>query len=141
MRSGVVATFLVLGLATSGITASSKAKKPRLDLRASPRVAFSPVNVVLTAELTGGDEAGDYYCPEIEWDWDDGGRSVRESDCPPEEQAAAGTFERRFTAEHAYRQAGNYNVRVTMRRANRSVAVASASITVRPGLGDMSSRD
>ena len=40
---------------------------------------------------------------------------------------------------HAYRQAGTYNVKITMRRAERPLAVASATVTVRPGLGDMSS--
>ena len=54
----------------------AKPKKPRLDLRATPRMAFSPVNVFLTAELTGGDDVEDYHCPELEWDWDDGGKST-----------------------------------------------------------------
>ena len=93
-----------------------------LDLRAAPRMAFSPVNVLLTAELMGGDDVDQFYCPEIEWNWDDGGKSVHESDCAPLE--AGGTFERRFTAQHAFRQAGTYNVKVTMRKANRPVAVA-----------------
>jgi PKD repeat protein len=138
MRNAVVGAFLVLGLATSGVP-GEKVKKPRLDLRASPRVAFSPVNVLLTAELRGGDPAEEYYCPEVEWDWDDGGKSARESDCPPLE--ANGSFERRFTAEHAYRQAGNYTVKVTMRHANKPLAVATATVTVRAGLGDMSEMD
>ena len=59
-------------------------------------MAFSPVNVLLTAELTGGDDVDEYYCPEIEWNWDDGGKSVHEADCAPLE--SGGTFERRYTA-------------------------------------------
>jgi hypothetical protein len=127
---------MIAALASAGLSAE-KAKKPRLDLRAAPAMAFSPVNVLLTAELTGGDDVDQYYCPAVEWDWDDGGRSVHESDCPPLE--AGGTFERRFTAAHAFRRAGTYNVKFTMRKANRSVAVATATVTVRPGAGDMSS--
>jgi len=95
--------------------------------------------VLLTAELMGGDDGDQFYCPEIEWNWDDGGKSVHESDCAPLE--AGGTFERRYTAQHAFRQAGTYNVKVTMRKANRPVAVATATVTVRPGAGDMSAAD
>ena len=47
-------------------------------------------------------------------------------------------FERRFSAEHGYRHAGDYEITITLRRANRSLAVASARVNVRPGLGDVS---
>jgi hypothetical protein len=136
--TGMMAALLVVGLATSSAS-GDKPKKPRLDLRASPRVAFSPVNVLLIAELQGGDATEDFYCPEVEWEWGDGGKSSHESDCPPLE--ANGHFERRFTAQHAYRHAGNYNVKVTMRRSSRPLAVATATVTVRPGFGDMSEMD
>ena len=45
-------------------------------------------------------------------------------------------IERRFTAEHEYRRAGVYNVKVTMRRTGRSIAASTVRVTVRPGLGD-----
>jgi hypothetical protein len=138
MRTTALTVIVIAALATAG-TSAEKARKPRLDLRAAPRMAFSPVNVLLTAELMGGDDVDEYYCPEIEWNWDDGGKSVHESDCAPLE--AGGTFERRFTANHAYRQAGTYNVKITMRKANRPVAVATATVTVHPGAGDMASSD
>ena len=111
-----------------------KVRKPRLELRASPRMGFSPLHVLLTAEFTGGDDVEEYHCPQIEWDWDDGGKSMHEEDCPPFE---AGTkIQRRFTAEHDYRRAGVYNVKATMRRSNRAFAAASVRVTVRPGLTD-----
>ena len=138
MRRALLGFAVVLATMTSG-AAAEKATKPRLDLRASPRMAFSPVNVLLTAELSGGDDVDQLYCPEIEWNWDDGGKSVHEADCAPLE--AGGTLERRFTANHAYRQAGNYNVKITMKKANRPVAVATASVTVRPGAGEFGATD
>jgi hypothetical protein len=115
--------------------ADAKPKKPRLDLRATPRMAFSPVNVFLTAELTGGDDVEELYCPELEWDWDDGGKSTQESDCAPWE-AGKTKIERRFTTDHEFRRAGVYNVKVTMRRSGRNIATANVRVTVRPGLGD-----
>jgi hypothetical protein len=129
-----VALLTVGALDSAG--AAPKPKKPRLDLRATPRMAFSPVNIFLTAELTGGDDVEEYYCPELEWEWDDGGKSVHEADCAPFEPGTK--IERRFTAEHEYRRAGVYNIKVTMRRGNRALAAANVRVTVRPGLGDPS---
>jgi hypothetical protein len=132
----VVGVMVAWGLAAATVaSANEKPKKPRWDVRVTPRFAFSPVTVFLTAELTGGDDSEDYHCPEIEWDWDDGGKSVHEADCSPFE-AGVTKIERRFTAEHEYRRAGVYNVKATLRRAGKSLAAASARVTVRPGLGD-----
>jgi len=113
----------------------TKPKRPRLDLRATPRMAFSPVNVFLVAELQGGDDVEEFYCPQLEWDWDDGGKSVQEGDCPPFVPGAT-KIDRRFTAEHEYRRASVYNIKLTMRRANRTLAASNVRVTVRPGLGD-----
>lgn len=140
MRSRAAGAVVLLALAAPlSAGDAERGRKPRLELRATPRVSFSPVVVFLTAELRGGDEVEDYYCPEVEWDWDDGGKSARGQDCPPYEAGAS--LERRFTAEHAYRRAGSYNVKVTMRRATRSLAVASATVHVRPGLGEFGGQD
>ena len=138
MNRFAVASVVAAALAAQPLSAGApKPKKPRLDLRATPRMSFSPAHILLVAELTGGEDVEEYHCPEIEWDWDDGGRSVHQADCEPLEPG--GEMARRFTANHAYRQAGTYNVKITMRRAERPIAVASATVTVRPGLGDMSS--
>jgi PKD repeat protein len=111
-----------------------KAKKPALELRMSPRFSFSPVNILFTAELTGGEDSEEYHCPELEWDWDDGGRSGGESDCDPYESGAK--MERRFTANHLYKTAGIYTVKLTLRKASRTIAAQTVKVTVRPGVGD-----
>src|SRR3954469_24269593 len=133
--AALATALLAATLSPSSRAEETKPKKPKLDLRATPRMAFSPVNILLTAELTGGDDVEDYYCPELEWDWDDGGKSVHEADCP-EYEAGKSKIERRFTAEHAYDKAGLYNVKLTMRHANKTLAETTIKITVRPGLGD-----
>ena len=114
---------------------AAKGKKPRLELRSSPRMGFSPVHVLLTAELTGGDDIEEYHCPEIEWDWDDGGKSMHEADCTPFE-AGVTKIQRRFTAEHDYNRAAVYRVKATRRKTGHNLAVATTTITVRAGLGD-----
>src|SRR5689334_19063705 len=112
-----------------------KPKKPKLELRAAPRMASSPASVFFTAELQGGADIEEFHCPTLEWDWDDGAHSTHEADCPPFQ---AGTpIERRFTAEHVFSHEGLYEVKVTMRRADRVIAASHVQVTVRPGLGDI----
>jgi hypothetical protein len=111
-----------------------KGKVPALDLRAVPRISFSPSNILLVAELQGGGDLEEFYCLELEWDFDDGTKSTREADCAP---FAEGTpIERRFSVEHVFKRAGNYNVTVTMRRGSRTVKKGSVRVTVRPGVSD-----
>jgi hypothetical protein len=138
-RHGIVA-FMVLALAAPlGADQSPKPKKPHLELRATPRMALSPVTVHLTAEVVGGDDVEDWYCPEIEWDWDDGGKSVQESDCAP---FAAGTkIDRRYSAGHDYPRAGTYQIKVILRHNSQTLATANARVTVRPGASDPSERE
>lgn len=138
MRRDGWALLLALAVAAP-VTASgaAKPKKPKLDLRATPRFAFSPAQILFTAELTGGDDVEDFYCPELEWEWDDGGKSVKEADCPPFESGVT-KIERRFTQTHVFDRAGVYGVRLTMRHAGRTLAKQTFTVTVRPGLGDPS---
>jgi hypothetical protein len=134
MKMRTLSLLLLAALALPA-AAASKGKKPSLDLRPAPRFAFSPVNVLFTAELKGGDDIEDYYCPELEWIWSDGGKSVKEADCPPFE-AGVTKIERRFTNEHEFKDSGIYTVQLTLRKADRVIARQTVSVTVRPGLGD-----
>jgi hypothetical protein len=110
-------------------------KKPGLELRVNPRMGFSPINALFTLELEGGDDHEDYYCPELEWEWGDGSRSVTESDCDPF-VAGETRIDRRYTNRHEFKQSGNYNVTVRLKRADRTVAKVSTTLTVRAGIGD-----
>ena len=123
------AAVLVLALAAAGAAADAAgARKPRLDLRATPRMALPPVEIFAVAELVGGDELEEYYCPGLEWDWDDGDRSGHDADCAPFEPGME--LDRLFTAHHVYRSPGEYNIRLTMRRVSRSLTVATARVVV-----------
>ena len=131
MRFGsALVPLLVVALAapaTAGVARG--AKKPRLDLRASPRIALPPVDVLVVAELVGGDEIEDFYCPAIEWEWGDGNRSAHEADCPP--FRAGMTMARLHSASHAYRRPGAYSIRVTLRRVGRALAAATTQVDIR----------
>ena len=125
MRCWLLAGILALAVTAPG---EAQARRPRLDLRASPRMALSPVHVVVVAELVGGDEVEDFYCPLLEWDFDDGAKSTHQSDCAP--YGPETELERRFSAGHDFHQPGDYNVSLTLKRSGRSVATASTSIDV-----------
>jgi hypothetical protein len=124
----VLVTFLAVALAAPGF-AETRLKRPRLDVRASPRIAMSPARVVVVVELVGGDDVEDYYCPGLQWEWGDGSRSFQESDCEPFQEGA--TVERRYSASHFYGRPGDYNIRVTLSRADHTLASNSAQVMVR----------
>jgi hypothetical protein len=124
----LVALLALTTLPAAVAVGGARSKSPRLNLKATPRMALSPANVTLTAELVGGDEQEDYYCPSLEWDWDDGSHSTHESDCPPFAERAS--FERRFSAAHQFRGRGDYNVRVILRHADRELTYAVIGISL-----------
>ena len=117
-----------------------KLKKPALELRSTPRFAFSPARILFTAELKGGDDVEEFYCPEIEWEWGDGGRSVEEADCEPW-VAGSTTIERRFTANHVFQFAGLYPVRISLRKSGKLLSTQQLNLAVRAGLGDTTGVD
>lgn len=131
--------LLALGLSVAmgtGHAARRSAKekapeRPALKLRASPGIAFPPAEVFLTAELADGVEHQDFHCPEVEWDFADGSRSVSQADCDP--YTAETRHERRFTRRHGFDAPGEYQVVVTLRRTDRVIAQAATTIVIEGG--------
>lgn len=68
-------------------------------------------------------------CAAIAWEWGDG-RSVRESDCAPDETGPAV-----YEMWHVYRYPGPYTVTAYVILRGRVIAEASANVLVQPGLG------
>ncbi|MEO8501167.1 MAG: hypothetical protein ABI565_09650 [Vicinamibacteria bacterium] len=129
--SRVVALAIAGGL-VFGVPASAKTKRPTLGVRVSPRMAFSPIGVIAMAELTGGEDSEDFYCLAIEWDWDDGSKSLQDSDCEPYQEGTK--IERRFSSEHYYSRAGSYNIRAALRAQDKVIATNAFRLVVRQGL-------
>jgi len=140
-----VPLLLVLVLAGAGAEKPKEpaAKKPSLDLRFRPLFPQSPADMTFTAELKGGDDSEDFYCPSVEWEWGDGARhggdsgtkSVEEADCEPF-QPEVSKIERRFEKEHRFSEWGNYRVQVTLRKGSRVIARQSKTVNVKAGPGD-----
>ena len=96
-----------------------KGKKPALEVRATPRFSFSPADIMFTAELKGGDDVEELYCPEIEWEFGDGDKSVaggrlRPVDAGDQARAA-------LHVHHVFKFAGAYLVRVTLRKSGKEL--------------------
>lgn len=139
--AGAASLSLCATLATASAQKAEKDAKAqdtghaRLTLHAQPVISMAPSRVVLTAELAGGaNDAEEYYCPTISWDWGDGTESESTSDCPPYEPGKS-EIKRRYTVEHVFR-AGMYRVTLRLKRRDKAVATAAVNIQVRPGLRD-----
>ncbi len=138
---GVAASLGVLVASTGwpAVTAErqgQKSSKPKLTLRASPSVAFTPARIFLVAELRGGaNDYEEFYCPTIEWDWGDDTQSESSYDCEPYEPGKS-EIRRRYSAEHTYRVAGRFQVQFRLKKKDKVVAAAQTVLQIRPGVRD-----
>ena len=115
---------------------SAADKKPNITLRAAPVSGFAPLRVVVTASLIGGpNDYQDYYCPTIEWDWDDGTKSESKVDCEPYE-AGKSEIVRSYTMDHRFNIGGEHRVQFRIKQKNKTVGSASVVIRVQPGVRD-----
>jgi hypothetical protein len=132
----VLATLAPDVPADAGQRAAQDNKKPSVALRATPPVGFAPLKVRIVADLKGGaDDYEDYYCATVEWDWADGTTSGSSEDCNPYE-AGKSAIQRRFSAEHTFRQGGEYDVVFRLKQKSRVVAYSKAIVRVRAGIQD-----
>ena len=129
----VLALALVLAVASS--PAAFEDKKPKISVKANPAMGMSPVRIVVTADLSGGTDTEEFYCPAVEWEWGDDTRSTNNADCDPY-VAGKTEIKRRFTADHVYRSAGEYRVQFRLKKKDKTIGAGSTSVRVRPGLGD-----
>jgi hypothetical protein len=100
---------------------------------AGPKVELGPLaktamlrmgkcDVEVTFRLVVQDGASeDYYCPRIEWLWEDGSTAVEESDCPPFSEATADDHRRTWMRARTFQNSGRYLVKVRLAKADRVV--------------------
>jgi hypothetical protein len=150
-----VACFSIIAAGATFVSASAPSvraqnKKPSISLKASPPVGFTPLRVVVTAELKGGaNDYEDFYCASVEWDWGDDTKSETKADCDPYE-AGKSEIKRRYVMEHTFRSmthpladpAGTnpnpsvqYRIRFTLKQKNKTVGSGQTTIEIRTGAG------
>ena len=154
-----VGTALAVAAQLSATAAADapQAKKPSISLRANPASGFSPLRVVVTAEVKDGpNDYQDFYCASVEWDWGDGTKSESKADCDPYE-AGKSEITRRFVQEHTFRSSGvttsplsssassdisssqpsiQYRIKFSLKQKSKTVGSGQASVEIRPGLRD-----
>jgi hypothetical protein len=126
-------------------------KKPTISVKANPPVGFSPLRVILTAEVKGGpDDYEEFYCATVEWDWGDDTKSETKADCDPYE-AGKSEIKRRFVMEHTFRSLTTNNsaigassseqppmqvrVKFNLKQKNKVVGSGQTVIELRQGIG------
>jgi len=132
----------VVILALSALLTSSNAlqareqsnKKPTLSVKASPSISFAPARVVLVAELKGGNDDEELYCPTVEWEWGDFTQSVVEADCEPYSPGKS-EIKRRYTVEHQFKNPGSFKIVLRLKKGSKIVGQGTAQVQVRAGLG------
>ena len=135
----IVAVFVTTVIATPGAPANAAqrtddSKKPSVALKATPPLGFAPLKVRVIVDIKGGaDDYADFYCASVEWDWADGTTSGTSEDCDPYEPGKS-TIQRRFTAEHTFREGGDYDVAFRLKQKSKIVGFSKGMVRVKSGI-------
>ena len=128
----MASTTLILMLTLTSVAALfGQDDDAELRLRATPRVAFAPADVLFVGQIRGGrDDNEELYCLEIEWDWGDDTTSEQTLDCDPYELGVT-EIRRRFSVRHTYNYGGRYEVRLHLKQGNDVIISGRTRIEVR----------
>jgi hypothetical protein len=117
------------------VLAAGNPGKPEIELKAMPSMVILPVGgraATVRFRLTikdGGQE--DYYCPRVEWEWEDDTRSDEESDCPPFDQADKTDHEKVLRRSRQFWEPGRHVIKARLYKGDRVVRVISTTVEVR----------
>jgi hypothetical protein len=125
-----LAVVVVMAFSIGAARKPSDPTKVDLTLRVNPAMAFAPARITLTAQLKGGTGVNeDFYCPTVEWDWGDGTISQSSADCEPF-QPNKSEIQRSYVTQHVYKTGGEYTVKLLLKKAEKVVATATASLNI-----------
>ena len=109
--------------------------KPKVELKPSPQMAVlgvGPRSAATVRFRLSVKDAGneDYYCPRLEWEWEDGTYSSEESDCPSFDKAQPQDHERSWTRSRQFWEPGNHTVKVRLYKAERLIRTIDAKVEI-----------
>ena len=87
---------------------------------------------MLNVVVGGADDFQDLYCAKVEWTWGDATTSEATDDCEPY-VAGESRIRRRFTNEHKFEFAGNYDIRINLKQGKKTVGSGTITVRVRDG--------
>jgi hypothetical protein len=120
--------LLALALVAASALAGGK-KRPDLRLRVVPQSGPPSTEFLLVADLKGGVDGEELYCPSVEWQWGPQDTSVQEAECPPFE-AGVTPVVRRFSTHHSFKGEGPRSVALVLRKGEKVLAHASTQVLV-----------
>lgn len=133
---GSIAAILGASSLAAAASAPEDKKKPKISVKGSPSAGFSPLKVVMSAELKGGDsDHPEFYCPTIEWVWGDDTRAESTADCDPYEPGKS-EIKRRYTVTRVFNTYGEYKVEFRVKQKDKVVGYGTTTIRVQPGVRD-----
>jgi hypothetical protein len=114
---------------------AAPAAKPKVELKANPQStilgigprAFAWIRFRLSVK-DGGDE--DFYCPRLEWEWEDLTTSTEESDCPPFAEAQKEDHERSWSKSRQFWEPGSHTIKVRLYKGDRLVRTIESKVEV-----------
>jgi hypothetical protein len=122
-------------MATLALFVLLAANKPQVELKPSPQMAVLGVGPRSSATVRfrlsvkdAGNE--DYYCPKVEWEWEDGTRATEEADCPAFDQAQPPDHAKSWTKSHQFWEPGDHTVKVRLYKGDRLVRTLEAKVQV-----------
>lgn len=111
------------------------AGKPQVELKATPQFALLGIGPRASATVRfrlsvkdAGNE--DYYCPRVEWEWEDGTRSEEESDCPVFAEAGKQDHQRSWTRSHVFWEPGSPVIKVRLYKSDRLVKTIDVKVEI-----------
>jgi hypothetical protein len=114
---------------------ASPSAKPKVELKANPPFAMLGVGSRASATVRfrlsvkdGGDE--NYYCPRLEWEWEDDTKATEESDCPPFESAQKEDHERTWIKSRQFWEPGSHVVKVKLYKGDRLIRTLDAKVEI-----------
>ena len=126
-RGSLLALFVAALLASPAT--GGDAKRLTLDLRVVPRIGPPSTDFVFVADLKGGVDGRELYCPTLEWQWDSDDTSVEEGNCPPYE-AGVTPVQRHFSITHRFPAETSRDVMLVVRQGDKVLARANVSVRV-----------
>lgn len=135
-RSLLILAAAALMAVPAPVAGDDKKPKPSISVRSSPSAGFSPLRIVVTAELKGGtNDYEEFYCPSVEWTWGDDTKTESSADCDPYESGKS-EIQRRYSTSKVFQTAGDYRVEFRLKQKNKVVGSGSTTVQVRPGVRD-----
>jgi hypothetical protein len=129
--SGPTGRWLVAAALVSQAALGGDKKGPGLRLRVVPQWGPPSTEFLLVADLKGGVDSEELYCPTAEWQWGPQDTSVEDAECPPFE-AGVTPVVRRFSTHHTFKEGGprTRTVTLVLRKGEKVLARASTQVLV-----------